>query len=112
MNIAEANTGGRRQPMNFEEMKQHAGDAVQLLKALGNENRLMILCTLSEAEHSVGQLNERISLSQSALSQHLAVLRRDGLVTTRRESQTIYYALADGPAARVIQLLHDMYCGI
>jgi len=111
MNIPEAETGQRREPMDFQEMKQHAGDAVQLLKALGNENRLMILCTLSEAEHSVGQLNDRISLSQSALSQHLAVLRRDGLVTTRRESQTIYYGLADGPAARVIELLHDMYCG-
>lgn len=97
-------------PMNFEEMKQHAGDAVQLLKALANENRLMILCTLAEGEYSVGQLNERIALSQSALSQHLAVLRRDGLVVTRRESQTIYYSLAEGPAARVIGLLHDMYC--
>ena len=112
MNIPEAKTAQRREPMNFEEMKRHAGDAVQLLKALANENRLMILCTLSEAEHSVGELNDRISLSQSALSQHLAVLRRDGLVTTRRESQTIYYALADGPAARVIELLHDMYCGV
>jgi len=97
--------------MNFKEMQQHAGDAEQLLKALANANRLMILCTLAEGEHSVGELNDRIDLSQSALSQHLAVLRRDGLVATRRESQTIYYSLSEGPAARVIDLLHDMYCG-
>ena len=56
--------------MNFKEMQQHAGDAEQLLKALANANRLMILCTLAESEHSVGQLNDRIELSQSALSQH------------------------------------------
>jgi DNA-binding transcriptional ArsR family regulator len=71
----------------------------------------MILCALAEGEHSVGQLNDRIELSQSALSQHLAVLRRNGLVETRRESQTIYYSLSEGPAAKVIDLLHDMYCG-
>jgi DNA-binding transcriptional ArsR family regulator len=101
----------QRISMNFKEMQQHAGDAEQLLKALANANRLMILCTLAESEHSVGQLNDRIELSQSALSQHLAVLRRDGLVETRRESQTIYYSLSEGPAAKVIDLLHDMYCG-
>jgi len=97
--------------MDIESMREHAGDAAQLMKALANENRLMLLCTLSEGEQSVGQLNERVALSQSALSQHLAVLRRDDLVATRRESQTIYYSLADGAAARVIELLHDIYCG-
>jgi DNA-binding transcriptional ArsR family regulator len=97
--------------MDSDSMREHAGDAAQLLKALANENRLMLLCTLSEGEQSVGQLNERVALSQSALSQHLAVLRRDGLVITRRESQQIYYTLADGPAAKVIELLHDIYCG-
>ena len=96
--------------MDINEMKEHADEATQLLKALANRNRLILLCILSEGEQSVGQLNGRIDLSQSALSQHLAVLRRDGLVLTRRESQTIYYSIADGPAARVIQLLHDMYC--
>lgn len=96
--------------MDLEEMKQHADEATQMLKALANRNRLMLLCTLSEGEQSVGELNDRIDLSQSALSQHLAVLRRDGLVTTRRESQTIYYSITDGPAAKVIHLLHDMYC--
>ncbi len=96
--------------MPLEEMREHAGDAAQLLKALANENRLLILCTLSEAELSVGQLNERMDLSQSALSQHLAVLRRDGLVSTRREAQTIYYSLAQGPAGRLIETLHGIYC--
>ena len=99
------------EPRIWTAMREHAGDAAQLLKALANESRLMILCTLSEGELSVGQLNERVDLSQSALSQHLAVLRRDGLVRTRRESQTIYYSLATGPAGKMIDLLHDIYCG-
>lgn len=92
-------------------MQEHAADAAGLMKALGNESRLMILCMLAEGERSVSDLNENIPLSQSALSQQLARLRRQGLVTTRRESQTIFYDLADGPADRVIQLLHDIYCG-
>jgi DNA-binding transcriptional ArsR family regulator len=96
---------------SLEEMREHACDAAQLMKALAHESRLLVLCTLSEGEMSVGQLNERVDLSQSALSQHLSVLRRDGLVTTRRESQTIYYSLADGPACKVIDVLHGIYCG-
>ncbi|MGI9233328.1 MAG: ArsR/SmtB family transcription factor [Woeseiaceae bacterium] len=92
-------------------MKEHAAEAAGLMKALGNESRLMILCLLTEGERSVSDLNEIIPLSQSALSQQLARLRQQGLVETRRESQTIYYALAKGPADRVIHLLHDIYCG-
>lgn len=91
-------------------MAEHAREAAQLLKALANEHRLLILCHLAEGEKSVGELNERVALSQSALSQHLSVLRRDGLVKTRREAQTIYYRLADGPATRVVGTLHDVYC--
>jgi DNA-binding transcriptional ArsR family regulator len=94
-----------------DDMRIHASDAAGLMKALGNETRLMVLCTLAEGERSVGELNELIPLSQSALSQQLARLRSQGLVSTRRESQTIYYSLADGPANRIIQLLHDIYCG-
>lgn len=94
-----------------ELMREHAGDAAGLMKALGNESRLMILCSLADRERSVGDLNEIIPLSQSALSQQLARLREQGLVNTRRESQTIYYSLADGPADRVIHLLYDLYCG-
>ena len=92
-------------------MQEHAADAAGLMKALGNESRLMILCLLTEGEHSVSDLNDIIPLSQSALSQQLARLRQQGLVDTRRESQTIYYKLANGPADRVIHLLHDIYCG-
>lgn len=94
-----------------ERMQAHAVDAASLMKALGNESRLMILCLLAEGERSVGELNDIIPLSQSALSQQLARLRQQGLVKTRRESQTIYYSLADGPADRVIRLLHEIYCG-
>ena len=93
------------------EMQDHASDAAGLMKALGNESRVMILCILAEGERSVGELNEMVPLSQSALSQQLARLRQQGLVKTRRESQTIYYSLASGPADRVINLLHDIYCG-
>lgn len=96
----------------IEQMRVHAPDAAGLMKALGNESRLMILCTLAEGERSVGELNAMIPLSQSALSQQLARLRGQGIVKTRRESQTIYYSLAEGPADRVIRLLHDIYCGI
>lgn len=103
-----------KQPLEVhsaDQMEAHAADAAGLMKALGNESRLMILCMLADGERSVSDLNESIPLSQSALSQQLARLRRQGLVTTRRESQTIFYALADGPTDRVIQLLHDIYCG-
>lgn len=98
--------------MDMEQMAVHASDAAGLMKALGNESRLMILCTLADGERSVGDLNEIVPLSQSALSQQLARLRQQGLVETRRESQTIFYSLASGPADQVITLLHDIYCGV
>ena len=98
--------------MDFDAMQRNASDAANLLKGLANESRLMIMCVLSEGEVSVGQLNQRINLSQSALSQHLAVLREQELVQTRRESQTIYYRLADTAAMSIIELLHDVYCEV
>lgn len=91
-------------------MQAHAADAAQLLKALGNEQRLMILCHLLDGALSVGELNQRVALSQSALSQHLALLRELGLVSTRREAQTIYYSLPDGPVVRVMALMQEIYC--
>ena len=94
----------------LEQMRSNAGEAAKLLKALANENRLLILCYLDGKELSVSELNQHLDLSQSALSQHLAVLRRDGLVTTRRASQTIYYSLSGDTATRVIHTLHEMYC--
>jgi ArsR family transcriptional regulator, virulence genes transcriptional regulator len=97
-------------PDTAEAMRAHAHDAARLLKALANDSRLMILCLLVAGERSVGEINARIALSQSALSQHLAILRADGLVTTRREAQSIYYGLAPGPAERIIEALHAIYC--
>jgi len=91
-------------------MQAHAGDAAQLLKALANEKRLQILCLLTSVERSVGDINALLDLSQSALSQHLAVLREEGLVQTRREAQNVFYALTPGPAAQVMHTLHGIYC--
>jgi DNA-binding transcriptional ArsR family regulator len=91
-------------------LRVNSDEAVQLLKLLANSQRLLVLCLLVEGELSVGQINERIDLSQSALSQHLAKLREQGLVATRREAQTIYYSLPGGPAKRLIGSLHDIYC--
>ena len=92
-------------------MAEHAADAARFLRAIANDNRLMVLCRLVEGEQSVGQLQERIPLSQSALSQHLAVLRREGLVATRRESQNIYYTLSDPRARQLLPSLYEIFCG-
>ncbi len=87
-----------------------AGRAAGLLRQLANENRLMILCQLVEGEMSVGSLQARIGLSQSALSQHLARLRAEGIVATRRESQTIFYRIGDPAALRLLETLADLFC--
>lgn len=97
-------------PSLADTMASQADAAAELLKSLGHPARLRILCRLVEGEHSVGALNADIPLSQSALSQHLAVLRENGLVETRREAQTIFYSLADGPARAILGTLHDLYC--
>lgn len=82
-----------------------------MLKALANENRLLVLCHLAESgELSVGQLVERVGLSQSALSQHLAKLREEGLVSTRKRAQTVHYSVCDPKAERLLALLHDLFC--
>ena len=96
--------------LDMQQMRSSARDASTLMKALSNESRLMILCNLSCGEKSVGQLQEVIGLSQSALSQHLARLRQDGLVRTRRASQTIYYSLEGDQAGRIIEVLYELYC--
>jgi DNA-binding transcriptional ArsR family regulator len=96
----------------IDEMRAHAGDAAHLMKALGNEQRLLILCHLLARPLSVGELNERLELSQSALSQHLALLREAGLVDTRREAQSIFYSLPPGPVTRIMALLQDIYCSV
>jgi DNA-binding transcriptional ArsR family regulator len=92
-------------------LERKAAEAAGLLKLLANENRLLILCRLAGAgEMTVGSLAEAVGLSQSALSQHLAKLREQGLVATRRDAQTIHYRLADINTARVLGLLKDMFC--
>lgn len=93
-----------------DQFAARAGEAAALLKALAHEARLMVLCQLVEGEHSAGALQATSGLSQSALSQHLARLREEGLVATRREAQTIYYRLADPKAARVLETLAAIYC--
>ena len=91
-------------------MRRHSASAAQLMRSLANPHRLMLLCVLADGELSVGELNRRVTLSQSALSQHLAVLRNEQLVSTRREAQTIYYSVVDGVALKVVRLLHDEFC--
>ena len=96
---------------NLDAMRACAEDASCLLKTLGNAQRLRVLCLLVDREMSVGQINEQLpDLRQSALSQHLAKLRDQGLVRTRRESQTIWYTLEPGPAEQIIEALYGIYC--
>lgn len=94
-----------------EHLEPRAVEAARLLKLLANEQRLTVLCRLSGTELSVTELGEYVNLSQSALSQHLAKLRADGLVATRRDAQTIYYRLADPIAERLIGVLCEVYGG-
>jgi len=97
--------------VNPVELAPRAAEAESFLKALANRHRLMVLCELHKGELSVTKLQEAIGLSQSSLSQHLARLRADELVKTRRSSQTIYYSLANANVSRVIGLLYELFCG-
>ena len=92
------------------ELEQSAAEAAQLLRAMSNERRLLIMCQIADRELSVGQIQDLIGIGQSALSQHLAVLRDLGLVETRREAQTIYYHLASPAALAIINTLVGIYC--
>jgi DNA-binding transcriptional ArsR family regulator len=95
----------------LKKLAKQAGNAAQLLKLLGNEKRLLILCFLSvRGEMTVGELVDVVKLSPSALSQHLARLRADGLVTFRRTSQTLHYRIADPRALQVLGVLKEIYC--
>ena len=96
--------------IDIKDMRENASQAADLLKAMSNENRLLILCHLGEKEMSVSELNNFIDLSQSSLSQHLARLRQDGLVKTRRESQTIFYTIANPSVVKLIGFLHNEFC--
>jgi DNA-binding transcriptional ArsR family regulator len=96
--------------MNIEAVKSKAGEAATFLKSMANDRRLIVLCELVKGERAVGELEAVAGLSQSALSQHLAKLREAKLVRTRRESQTIYYSLANASVKRLLDVLYDLYC--
>jgi DNA-binding transcriptional ArsR family regulator len=94
------------------QLRANAADAAMLMKALSNEHRLLILCHLIErGEMTVGELVAHIGPTQSALSQHLAKLREQGLITFRRDSQTLHYRVCDDRAASLLQLLYEIFCG-
>ena len=98
-------------PNTPEEMATQATDAAAYLKTLAHEGRLMILCHLGTGEKSVGQLEETLNVRQAAVSQMLARLRDEKLVTTRRDGKTIYYSLSDDKTNQVIGLLYSLFCG-
>ena len=91
-------------------MRRHSGEAASMMRALSHEARLRVLCELVDGEKTAGDLVARSGLSQSALSQHLAKLRAEGLVATRREAQAIFYRLDDPKAARLLGVLYEIYC--
>lgn len=96
--------------MHITDLEPRAEDAAQLLTAMANPKRLLILCNLVEQERSVSELSRIVGLEQSPLSQHLSKLRALGLVKTRRDGQTIFYRLASEPVTRVLMTLYEIYC--
>jgi len=94
----------------IEQMRSQAEAAEAMLKALANRHRLMILCRLIDGEQPVGELAAFLELRDSTVSQHLALLRKDGLVSTRRDGQNIWYALASEPVRRLVGTLYEVYC--
>ena len=96
--------------INAGYMRANAGSASDMLKALANRNRLLLVCQLIEGERSVGDLADSLGLRDSTVSQHLALLRRDGIVVPRRDGQVIYYAVANPTARRLLEVLYEAYC--
>ncbi|MHA7969568.1 ArsR/SmtB family transcription factor [Rhizobium terricola] len=95
-----------------DSMQTAADDASELLKALANRHRLLILCQLIDGERSVGQLAEFLGIRDSTVSQHLALLRRDRIISGRRDGQTIWYRIESEPARNVITALYGTYCAV
>lgn len=95
---------------DFEQLQANAAGAGQLLKALGNPDRLLLLCQLVEGEMNVGELERRLGIVQPTLSQQLGVLRREGLVETRRDGRQIYYSICSPQALAIIETLYKLYC--
>ncbi|MFU8783918.1 ArsR/SmtB family transcription factor [Aliidiomarina sp.] len=96
--------------ISIEQMQVNAGAAEQLLKSLANSHRLMVLCYLVNGEMSVGELEKKVALSQSSLSQHLAKLREQKIVGFRKEGTTVLYRIEDEKALRILESLHGIYC--
>ena len=96
--------------IDLNQMAQSASRASALMKTLGHKDRLMILCHLADGEKSVGQIADLLEIPQSPLSQHLSRMRKEGLVDTRREAQTIYYSLKSGEASRIVEVLYELFC--
>ena len=96
--------------IDLDQMAHSADRASALMKTLGHKDRLMILCQLADGEKSVGQIAELLEISQSPLSQHLSRMRKEGLVDTRREAQTIFYSLKSGEASRIVEVLYELFC--
>lgn len=94
----------------LKELQSNAKRAAPLLKAMSNPTRLVILCKVAEGERSVGELEKQVGLTQSGISQHLAVLRREHIVVTRRDKQTIYYSLASADVIALMATLHQIFC--
>ena len=108
--IAPAAAPGAAEPLDIGRLRAAAQDATALLRALANEDRLLILCQLTQGELSVGELEAQLDIRQPTLSQQLAVLRSEALVTTRRDGKRIYYAVADGAVLTVLACLYDQFC--
>lgn len=96
--------------LDIQQLRANAGAAGQLLKALGNPDRLLLLCQLSQGERNVSELEALLGIQQPTLSQQLAVLRREGLVDTRREGKQIYYRICSPAALAVINTLYQLFC--
>ena len=114
ISLAEANGQMPAEPppaLDMADMRRAAAQATTLLRTLANEDRLLLLCQLSQGEHSVGQLEAVLDIRQPTLSQQLAVLRAEGLVATRRDGKRIHYRVADAKALSLLRSLYDLYCG-
>lgn len=96
--------------IDIDQLRENAGAAGQLLKALGNPDRLLLLCQLVHGEMNVGELEDRLKIVQPTLSQQLGVLRREGLVDTRRDGRQIYYSISSPQALAIIETLYKLYC--
>ncbi|HSV57800.1 MAG TPA: metalloregulator ArsR/SmtB family transcription factor [Variovorax sp.] len=100
----------KRLVIDPEALRGAAGQAVGVLKLLGNTERLLLLCQLSQGEMNVGELEQALGIHQPTLSQQLAVLRNEGVVATRREGKSIYYSIADRSVLEIVALLYRLYC--